>query len=305
MPEPYGCLRYFSVTLPGEDRFVNRDRRLALKALGAGACALAAKAAAQPRSLRLGLTAVFLDDEIRFLLQWRAYLEQRVGRKVEFVQRGRYRETVELLREGRLDAAWICGFPYVRFKSELQLIAVPLFEGKPLYRSYLIVPTSDATTRSILDLRGRVFAFSDPDSNSGYLYPSYVLRTSGERADAFFKRAFFTWAHSKVVDAVSTRLAHGGAVDGYVWETLHRTRGDLTAGTRVVTRSPEFGHPPIVARADLAPELAQGLRAAFTGMTRDAEGRALLANLNLDGFAPGNEGLFDSIEAMWRVVQTG
>jgi phosphonate transport system substrate-binding protein len=282
---------------------MDEDRRTVLKALAAGACALAMKAQAQPRVVRVGLTAVFLDDEIRFLLRWRAYLEQRLGRKVEFVQRGRYRETVELLREGHLDAAWICGFPYVRFKSELRLVAVPLFEGKPLYRSYLIVPASDGATRSILDLRGKVFAFSDPDSNSGYLYPSFVLRASGEKPEAFFQRTFFTWAHRKVVDAVSSKLAHGGSVDGYVWETLQRGHGALTAGTRVVAKSPEFGHPPIVARANLAPELAQDLRAAFTGMTRDAEGRALLASLNLDGFAPGNEELFDSILAMWRVVQ--
>ena len=283
---------------------MERSRRAILAALGVGAWALASKSRAQPM-LRIGLTAVFLDDEIRFLLRWRAYLEQRLARKVEFVQRGRYRETVELLREGHLDAAWICGFPYVRFRSELRLLAVPLFEGKPLYRSYLIVPAADSTTRSILDLRGKVFAFSDPDSNSGFLYPSYVLRTSQGRPETFFKRAFFTWAHRKVVDAVSTRLAHGGSVDGYVWETLRLAPGRLTEGTRVVSKSPEFGHPPIVVRANLAPELARDLRDAFTGMTKDTEGRALLASLNLDGFAPGNERLFDSIEAMWRIVQPG
>jgi phosphonate transport system substrate-binding protein len=283
---------------------MQQGRRAILAAFAAGAWALTSKSRAQPQ-LRIGLTAVFLDDEIRFLLRWRAYLERRLGRKVEFVQRGRYRETVELLREGHLDAAWICGFPYVRFRSELRLLAVPLFEGKPLYRSYLIVPAADATTRSILDLRGKVFAFSDPDSNSGFLYPSYMLRTSQERPERFFKRAFFTWAHRKVVDAVSTRLAHGGSVDGYVWETLRLAPGRLTEGTRVVSKSPEFGHPPIVARVNLAPELAQDLREAFTGMTGDAEGRALLASLNLDGFAPGNERLFDSIEAMWRIVQPG
>lgn len=264
---------------------------------------LAAGAQSQQPVLRIGLTAVFLDDEMRFLRGWRAYLEQRLRRSVEFVQRGRYRETVELLREGHLDAAWICGFPYVRFKRELQLVAVPLFEGRPLYRSYLIVPASDGATRSILDLGGKVFAFSDPDSNSGYLYPSYVLRAAGQRPDAFFRRSFFTWAHRKVVDAVSSRLAHGGAVDGYVWETLRRAA--VTAGTRVVAKSPEFGHPPIVARASLAPQVVRDLREAFVGMTRDAEGRALLASLNLDGFDPGSERLFDSIETMWRAVQEG
>lgn len=283
---------------------MERGRRAILAALGIGAWAFASKSRAQA-PLRIGLTAVFLDDEIRFLLRWRTYLEQRLGRRVEFVQRGRYRETVELLREGHLDAAWICGFPYVRFRRELRLLAVPLFEGKPLYRSYLIVPASDSTTRSILDLRGKVFAFSDPDSNSGFLYPSYVLGTSRERPETFFKRAFFTWAHRKVVDAVSTKLAHGGSVDGYVWETLRLAPGKLTEGTRVVSKSPEFGHPPIVVRANLAPEVAQELRDAFTGMTRDAEGKALLAILNLDGFVPGNEQLFDSIEAMWRTVQPG
>lgn len=283
----------------------NGRRTLLKAALATGAWTLAGHARAQPQILRIGLTAVFLDDEIRFLLRWRAYLEGRLGRKVAFVQRGRYSETIELLRDGRLDAAWVCGFPYVRFRSTLQLIAVPLFEGKPLYRSYLIVPAEDASTSSIFDLRGKVFAFSDPDSNSGFLYPSYVLRSAGERSEAFFKRSFFTWAHRKVVDAVASRLAQGGAVDGYVWETLHRTPGATTARTRVVARSPEFGHPPIVARANLAPDLAQDLRAAFTGMTRDAEGRALLANLNLDGFVPGNEQLFDSIAGMWRVVQEG
>jgi phosphonate transport system substrate-binding protein len=284
---------------------MDRGRRAILTTLGLGAWAVVSKPRAQQQRLRIGLTAVFLDDEIRFLIRWRAYLEQRLGRKVEFVQRGRYRETVELLREGHLDAAWICGFPYVRFRRELRLLAVPLFEGKPLYRSYLIVPASDTATRSILDLRGKVFAFSDPDSNSGFLYPNYVLRTSGEPPERFFRRAFFTWAHRKVVDAVSTRLAHGGSVDGYVWETLRLAPGRLTEGTRVVSKSPEFGHPPIVVRANLAPQLAQDLRDAFTGMTRDAEGKALLATLNLDGFAPGNEQLFDSIEAMWRIVQPG
>ncbi|OFZ99157.1 MAG: ABC transporter substrate-binding protein [Betaproteobacteria bacterium RIFCSPLOWO2_02_FULL_62_17] len=255
--------------------------------------------------IRLGLTAVFLDDQVAFLQHWRAYLEAKLGRRVEFVQRGRYRETIELLQSGHLDAAWICGFPYVRYRRELRLVAVPVFEGKPLYRSYLIVPASDRSTRSILDLQGRMFAFSDPDSNSGFLYPTYQLYKAGARGESFFSRSFFTWAHRKVVEAVAAGLAHGGAVDGYVWETLHLASPELASRTRVADKSPEFGHPPIAARASLGLGEVRALQIVLTGMSGDAEGRALLTRLNLDGFTAGNDGLFSSIDRMRLEVFNG
>jgi len=287
---------------------VSRGRRKTLSMIAMGGAALALgnlrpARAAQP--LRLGLTAVFLDDQVAFLRQWRNYLEAKLGRRVEFVQRGRYRETMELLRGGNLDAAWICGFPYVRYRQDLTLVAVPVFEGKPLYRSYLIVPSSDAATRSILDLRGRMFAYSDPDSNSGFLYPTYQLYKAGQRSEAFFARTFFTWAHRMVVEAVAASLAHGGAVDGYVWETLRLASPELTARTRVADKSPEFGHPPIAARASLPAEEARALQAVLTGMAADPEGRALLGRLNLDGFTPGSDDLFSSIDRMRLEVFQG
>jgi phosphonate transport system substrate-binding protein len=282
-------------------------RRNTLIALLAGGAASmgAGRLARAATPLRLGLTAVFLDDQVAFLRRWRNYFEAKLARPVEFVQRGRYRETMELLRDGHLDAAWICGFPYVRFRRDLRLVAVPLFEGKPLYRSYLIVPASDRSTRTIFDLRGRMFAFSDPDSNSGFLYPTYQLYKAGLRSEAFFGHTFFTWAHRKVVEAVAVGLAHGGAVDGYVWETLRLAAPDLTAQTRVADRSPEFGHPPIAARASLPLPEMRALQAVLTGMSADPEGRALLVRLNLDGFTPGSDALFSSIDRMRLEVFKG
>ena len=75
------------------------------------------------------------------------------------------------LLDESIDVAWLCGFPYVAQERKLTLVAVPVYQGVPLYRSYLIVPTSDGRTRSIVDLAQRVYAFSDPLSNSGYLVP--------------------------------------------------------------------------------------------------------------------------------------
>jgi phosphonate transport system substrate-binding protein len=87
-------------------------------------------------------------------------------------------------------------------------------------------------------------------------------------------------------------------VDGYVWETLRLASPEITVRTRVADKSPEFGHPPIAARASLAPDEVHALQGVLTGMVSDVEGRALLSRLNLDGFTPGDDGLFASIDRM-------
>lgn len=258
-----------------------------------------------PSPVVIGLTPVFLDNEAAFLQRFRAYLQDRMQRKVVFVQRGSYREVVDMLRAGELDFDWICGYPYVRYTRDMRLLAVPLWRGEPLYRSYLIVPASDTHTRSLLDLRGKVFAYSDPDSNSGYLYPQYVLLQAEEEPASFFRRTFFTWSHRKVVDAVASRLAQGGAVDGYVWETLRLSHPELTAKTRVVDKSPQFGHPPLVARADIGEAEFRAMQLVFERMASDEEGQSLLKQLNLDGFVAGKPELFEGIGRMAKSVTRG
>lgn len=275
--------------------------------LAAAAVALPARLAAQSEgtaAIRIGLTPVFLDNQVAFLNAWRDYLAAKLERPVVFVQRGSYREIVEVLQSRGIDFAWVCGYPFVRFARDMKLIAVPLFNGRPLYRSYVIVPAADQRSESILDLRGKVFAYSDPDSNSGFLYPNYLLATLHERADRFFRRSFFTWAHRAVVEAVARELADGGAVDGYVWETLAKFHPDLAHRTRVVQRSPEFGFPPFVAHAAVAPAQAARMQAVLQGMAQDPDGAELLRRLNLDGFAAGSPALFGEIGNMMRVVRS-
>ncbi|MBI4997297.1 MAG: PhnD/SsuA/transferrin family substrate-binding protein, partial [Rhodocyclales bacterium] len=229
--------------------------------------------------------------------------EDRLGRSIVFVQRGNYREIVDLVLGGKLDFAWICGYPYVRHRHELKLVAVPLWHGKPLYQSYLIVTADDRRSKSLLDLRGRIFAYSDPDSNSGYLYPRYALTTHGENPASFFSRTFFTWAHRKVVEVVGVGLANGGAVDGYVWEALSISHPRLTGTTRIIERSPLLGHPPIVARPNIPRTELERFRAALVTMAADIQGAELLEQLHLDGFVEAAPALFDDIARMARAVR--
>lgn len=281
---------------------MDRVRRSLCQQLAASLAAalLPARAGSDAPPLLFGLTAVILDEQVGLLDLWRQYLERRLTVPVRFVQRPSYREINDLLRAEKLDFAWLCGFPYVRLRAHLDLIAVPLYQGQPLYQSYIIVGAGDRDSRTLLDLRDKVFAFSDPDSNSGWLVPQVELRRLGEDARRFFRKTFYTWGHRKVVEAVAAGLADAGAVDGYIWDCLARTQPQLTAATRVIWRSPEYGFPPIVARRGAAH--AEGLRQALLQMHVDRQGRALLDRLYLDGFTAGAAQLYGTIETNMRLL---
>ncbi|MDP2266662.1 MAG: PhnD/SsuA/transferrin family substrate-binding protein [Thiobacillus sp.] len=253
--------------------------------------------------LKFATTPVFLDRQATLLQRWQRYLETHLARPVAFVQRANYREITDLLLAGEVDCAWICGFPYVRHRPALRLVSVPLYQGAPLYQAYIIAPTDNSATHRLKDLRGTVFAYADPDSNSGWLAPQVLLKKQDNtQANDFFRRTFFTWSHRKVVQAVAVGLAQGGAVDGYVWDTLARGHPELTEKTRIIERSGPFGFPPIVARHDMpAPEI-QALQRALQAMHLDVEGQVVLAALNLDGFASAKPDLYDGIEANWRAL---
>lgn len=288
---------------------MDHTRRTLIAALAAGALPGFARGNEQrsrnPQPVRIGLTPVFLNDQMGFLQDWKEYLEARLQRRIEFVQRQTYRDIMDLLLGGRLDFAWICGYPYVRHRAQLKLVAVPVFNGKPLYQSYLIVPAEDRNTMSLEALRGKVFAFSDPDSNSGHLYIQYLLHGMGETPATFFSRTFFTSSHRKVVEAVAAGVAQGGAVDGYVWEALIGLQPDLTQATRVAARSPYFGHTPFVARRDMPSDGYAAMQAVLLGMAQSLPGQSLLRRLSLDRFIPGEPKLFDSIAQMVRTVHGG
>jgi len=255
------------------------------------------------RGYRIGLTPVMLIDRTSFLKAWQGYFEAQLGQPISFIQRQTYREVVDMLLSGELDAAWLCGYPYVVHRQETELLAVPVFRGQPSYHSYLIVPAGDEQTESLLDLKQKVFAFSDPDSNSGYLYPQVELISEGVEPRHFFAKTFFTWSHREVVKAVAEGVAHGGAVDSYVWETLAINEPELTQRTRIVASSPAFGFPPLVVRRDLDRSRADSLRQAFLRMAGDPQGRGLLKKLNLDGFVPGEDAAYDSIAESVKALE--
>ena len=209
---------------------------------------------------------------------------------------------MELLFSSQIDVAWICGYPFVRFEKELNLMAVPLYQGQPLYQAYLIRPkVAGAEVRGWADLKGRVLAYSDPLSNSGWLVAQAQLAKVGVSVREL-KRSFFTHGHRNVAEAVAARLAQAGSIDGYVWETMRSQGMSAIAKTEVVWISEAFGFPPLVTRKGNEHPRMELLREALLSMSDDKLGRELLASLNLSGFTQGQPALFDSIRRQAQQV---
>lgn len=252
---------------------------------------------------RLALTPVFLDNDALVITRLRDALSAGMGRDIDLVQRRTYQEITGALLDGSVDAAWVCGYPFLQHRTQLSLLGVPVWHGQPRYQSYLIAAAGDDVA-SLEDLRGGMHAFSDPDSNSGFLVTASDLARMGETPESYFARTVFTWGHRNVVRAVAGGLVRSGSVDGYVWEALAAVEPDLVARTRIVSRSEWLGFPPFAARSDrMADTDISALQRALRGMHRKAAGRAALDLLFLDRITEPDIRLFDGIATRMAVLE--
>lgn len=279
------------------------NRRHCLQSLAATSiAAISGAAAATDGQLRIGLTPVILADQSAFLSRWGRYLSTRIGCDVSFKARESYQVILDMLFGGQIDAAWICGYPYVLHEPALSLLAVPLYDGQPSYQAYLIrtrhvAPQIDGWTA----LRGHVLAYSDPLSNSGWLVAQAQLAKAGVGMPEL-KRTFFAHGHRNVAEAVASRLAHAGSIDGYVWETMRQQGMAVIAQTEVVWKSEPHGFPPLVTKRGFKHPFKDPLQQSLLSMGDDKVGADLLRSLNLTGFSAGAPGMFESIKRQAQYV---
>jgi len=150
------------------------------------------------------------------------------------------------------------------------------------------------------DLKNKIFAYADPASNTGFLEPRHQLRLTGQDPDQFFKKTFFTGDHQKTIAAVAIGLADGGAVSGFAWESLAQSRPDISGQTRIVSKSTEYGFPPLVSRNTLNKKDYYKMQGILLHMPDDTEGIKVLKRLNLDGFTPVNDKQYRSVSQIMR-----
>jgi len=231
------------------------------------------------------------------------YLSRRLGRPVEMVQRRSYAEVNELIRTGEVDLAFVCTSSYLVGRSfGMQLIAAPQVDGHITYQAKLIV-SADSPARSLEDLRGKVFAFTDPLSFTGRVVPIYWLQQIGETPETFFKRTFFTFSHDDAIYAVARGLADAASVDSLVWDFALRRDPSLADRIRVIRTSEPFGIPPVVTGPHTRPQTIATWQEILLRMDEDPEGKAALQLLDYDRFVAVEDSLYQTADQVEQAVR--
>ena len=244
---------------------------LAVIALGLAAL-LTRPSDSQDRVLRFALTPSeeTTDQQMKRSAQVIQRLEKDLDMRVVPYTAGDYVSIVEAMRAKKVDVAWLGSFSYVlavqEAGAEAFVAGVRKSTGKASYTSLIFV-RGDAPYQTVMDLKGKSFAFVDPASTSGHLFPRAGMMKMGIADPAsFFSQVVFAGAHDAAQLAVLNRRVDGGASNDRVMDNLIK-RGDLKPGDlRVIHRSDPIPLGPIAWRRDLPEETKAGLRRSFLGM---------------------------------------
>jgi phosphonate transport system substrate-binding protein len=231
------------------------------------------------------------------------YISDKLNCRINFKQRKTYAEVNLLLENNEVDLAFICSGAYVVGKenSEIEILVVPICNGKPLYQSYIII-NNTSTIEHFEDLQGKSFAFTDPLSNSGKYYAHQRVLKLNSTPELFFSKTMFTHAHDISMQLVSKRIVDGASVHGLIYEYLSIHEPDRVKNLKVIEKSDYFGMPPIVVPFGINDSLKTEFRNVFLTIHQDSIGEKILDCLLIDKFIEGSDENYNSVRALKQFI---
>lgn len=245
-------------------------------------------------------TTPYLDPQTlqQSLTPLAQYLSGKLGVPVEIVRAENYGHLGELMKTGKVDLGSFSPLSYVRARNgepALQPVVNFISDGAATSAGYIVV-RADSPVNTLEELQGRSFAYVDPSSTSGYLYPRALLRSKNLDANALFSRTLFTGNHEASLQAVYDRKVDAAAIFQGALPALSRSRGIDPLSFRIIAKTMRTPKDIFCARARLPPEVVTQLRRALLAISaRTEEGRRVLSPLNVNGFIPADDALYETV----------
>lgn len=279
----------------------NLSRFLRVAALACLSISAASQVAASDK-LRIGL--IPSEDSqamIESSKQVLSTLESKLGMPVEPFVATDYNGIIEALRAGKLDVAYLGPFSYVLATSvadvEAFAVAVTKKTGQSAYKS-LILARKDSGIHQLSDLKGHTFAFVDPSSASGHLFPKAGLEQAGFDPGTLFSRVIFSGSHDASILAVANQKVDAAAVADRILANAVARGLVKQDDFDVVWSSRPIPESPMVWRKNLDPALKQNVAAALASIKDVPWGD----QGQLDGFQPTTDADYDVVRDTAKVL---
>ncbi len=226
-------------------------------------------------------------------------LARELNMKVESRVASDYAGVVEAMRSRRVHVAFFPPAAYVQaeLRANARVILKSLFNGKSAYYA-AIITRKDSGLNSLEDLKGKTFAFVDPSSTSGSIYPRVMLMNAGIKPERDFRQVLNAGGHDSVVLAVFNKRVNAGACysnDPIGKQAAWTAKTDGSPGIlpnladqnqiKILALSKPIPADNIAVRADLDSNITDRIKAFFLKLSSTSGGRKRIRELyRVDGF---------------------
>jgi phosphonate transport system substrate-binding protein len=229
------------------------------------------------------------------------YLESRLGMKVEFIPVTDYAASVEALANKQVDMAWFGGFTFVQANVRSGGKANPIVQREEDEKFRSVFITTDASIKSLADLKGKTLSFGSQSSTSGHLMPRSFLLDAKIDPDKDLKRVAFSGAHDATIAAVASGKVDAGALNISVWEKFVADKKVDASQVRVFYTTPTYYDYNWTVHADMPTAQREKLTKAFLDLDANTpEGKEILGLQRATRFIPSKPENYKGIEAAAR-----
>jgi phosphonate transport system substrate-binding protein len=279
-------------------------------ALASAPCALAAEANDCPNAGTVRFGVEPYDTAARLVPIYQKVGEligDKLGCKVEVFVATSYNAEIEAMRNGKLEIGEFGPLGYVLAHQVATAEAVAAFgtaDGKPntYWASIVTYPGSGINT--VAEIKGHSFAFSDPASTSGHLFPAYGLRKAGLDPDKDV-RGIFAGSHTSSFEALYNHKVDAGELNSEQLESAMQ-RGHYKDGDMVfLWKSDPIPTDPFVVRGDLPAEFKKRVIAVLQSLdlsALDPADRKIMVGAGVIRLVPQTDGAYDGIRDLVKTL---